>query len=279
MAIFRSSRLTGTEQVWLFFHCLELLITSISFWFHFQVTEKSFNEPVRHTIFADGNFFFFLMVDLLDVIRILTGGLASEVFLIFLELTGTITFFISAMLCMYYVEHDIHLQYIDGPHEESHPFFKYTKAESLTSISISCIHLLHGFLLVDSYVSYGGLENLLAVHYKAIQPSIRATFETRFSSIKGTRSLSTEIAHSPIVLGICHQRIELFDVLQRRLEQCCKLRGREMFKAPLFHELEASFTKSSTSTSVRFTAWFFINKLWRLPELYLEFTWNEGKFI
>lgn len=265
------TRFTGMDQVWLLFHSLELTATIMSFAFHVIGTVA--NEPFPHTMVCCGIYFVFLIYEFIDVTRILTGGFASYLFLFIIELLATCSFFIAAMVCMHFVENDIHLQYIDAKQEDNHPFFKYSKSQSVTSICACSFHLLHSCLLIDVYASYDfmtnsdfeedGLGRLLKRHSrrKAIVPS-KKTMKARLSSPAESRpsnriNESIEFAQRAIVLALCHQRFEPFDALQEKLKTCCKWRERQLFKLSLM-ENKANDMKSfqQSGASVRFTGFY-----------------------
>ncbi|KAL5286055.1 hypothetical protein ACFFRR_007628 [Megaselia abdita] len=230
------------DQVWLVLHFLELGITTLSFKYHVAGVYKDGNEPMRHTVVCCGISSTFLIYQIIDIIRILTGGYFSFLFLMIAELLATLSFYITAITSMYHAEQDVHLQYMDNKQEARHPFFNYSKAQSVTAIGATILHLLHCCLLVDVFLS----NRQEKWRNFANKRSIGAIVTNR-------RLSSVMLAQQPINLAVCHQRFEFLVWAQKKLQNLFKKRGKSVVVLP--SKFRKSDIKKSTGSagSVRFT--------------------------
>lgn len=262
MSLFKT-RFTGMEQVWLLLHFFELTMTIMSFVFHVKGAFDQPEEPFQHTVFCCGVFFVFLIYEFIDVTRILTGGYASYLFMFLVEMIATCSFYVSAIISMHFAELDIHLQYIDAVQEDNHPFFKYSKAQSATSICASSIHLLHCCLLADVYVSYNLLTSRPVEEFSRRKAFVSEKKRSRLTIDEYNINPSLVLADRAIILALCHQRFEPLIVLQETLKTCCKGIDRRSLGFSLIDNQSSTRSFQSGGSSVRFTQsfyWIFDNK-------------------
>lgn len=238
------TKCSDEDQVWMVLHVLEMLTTALAFSYHIKGVFRNPKEPFEHIVYCCGVFCAFLIYEIIDMFRIMTGGFRKFLYLLVIETFATLAFFTSAMISMHFAEIDVHLQYMDMKQEDRHPFFYYSRAQGIMSIATSTLHLLHVCLLADTYFSYD--------FKRTKKKKIRQSFYPRLSL---RRKTLTSIATQPIVLAVFHEEISCLVWIKKKLTNLFKKKDRDksMLLVPKNWKKTGQAKMSTGSGSVRFT--------------------------
>lgn len=237
------SHISQTEQVWLVLHFIELVTTVMAVYYHLYGILENHTEPLTHDMFCCGISMTFLIYCFLDIVRILTGGYASFLFMMLVELFAAASFYIISIISMYYLEKDFHLQYLDKMQEDLHPFFSHNKYQSCASLASATFHLLHGCLLADAFMTLG-------------EKASKTRNVGRFGDFraKSLRMSTVSQAQNPLNIAVCHEKFAVLTWIQKKWEKLFTRRTKSVIV--LSKRYRPSYQKSTASTtsgSVRFT--------------------------
>lgn len=239
---------SNMDQVWLALHFLELVTTLSALYYHIFGIINDTNEPLKHTMICCGISSTFLIYQVIDIARILTGGHYNFMFMMISEMLAASLFYITSIISMHHAEIDVHLEYMDNTQEDRHPFFLYSKAQSVSSLASSVFHLLHGCLMADAFLSYRDRPSKRLRDAESMGSST-LSYKTKIKR----RMAITLPAQRPINLAVCHQRFELIEWIQQKVEKLLKSRAKSVVVLP--SKFRKSGEKKSTGSggSVRFT--------------------------